>query len=723
MLNKETVNNNWEKRFRHFIHTHSSLSVIVLATLLLELTTAVMYYNTQNIIRHDVEQLVERDMNAIDVSVSKQMTKVEVALNNMAWVVGDNILEPDSLFGMISQIVKHNHAIIGSSISCVPNLYPQYGRWFEAYAVRRADGTIETMQLGSEDHDYTTSEFYTIPIITGDKHWSEPYFDEEGAKTMLTTYSVPVRNREGIIVAVVDADLSLDWMDELMAKGRIGQSSKRFMVTSDGNIIAGDEGPICKVALDQIMSKNDTKGYFTLKYENVKKHVFYSPVGGQTDWLIINILDDSELYGKLRGLRMSLVLLLFVGFIIVGFIVWRTSHNLERLRKVKSEKERISSELRVASKLQQNMLPRNKMDRSDVDVCGSLMPAREVGGDLFDYFVRNEKLFFCIGDVSGKGMPAAMLMTVTLSLFRAFSTHENNPAHIMQRINESTCPGNDTNMFVTLIIGVLDLPTGRLRYCNAGHDIPVIVSNILQPLECTPNMPIGLFDDVKYEVQDTYLAPNSTFFLFTDGLTEAKNAACQQFGQQRVDDVLIECYKQKLSPHDLLDAISESVRLFVNGAEQSDDLTMLAIRYNPQQFESILSESITLKNDVHELARLSTFQQQVYEKMNIEKSQVRQLRLAIEEAVVNVIEYAYPVGSEGSVEVRIMYDGHLLKVVIVDSGISFDPTTKEDVDTTLSVENRNIGGLGIHMVRELVDSTNYERIDGQNILTLIKQIN
>jgi sigma-B regulation protein RsbU (phosphoserine phosphatase) len=221
-------------------------------------------------------------------------------------------------------------------------------------------------------------------------------------------------------------------------------------------------------------------------------------------------------------------------------------------------------------------------------------------------------------------------------------------------------------------------------------------------------------------MMETYLQPNSTIFLYTDGLTEAKNCEHEQFGIKQVEEVLATC--TDMHPQELLETIDKAVRGFVGGAEQSDDLTMLAIRYTPQRYESTLNETITLKNDVHEVSKLSTFQKSFYEKMKLEKSLASQLRLAVEEAVVNVIEHAYPFGTEGSVEVTMMSDGHRLKVVIDDTGTPFDPTIEKKVDITLSAEERQVGGLGILLVRELMDTINYEHINGHNILTLRKKI-
>ena len=242
----------------------------------------------------------------------------------------------------------------------------------------------------------------------------------------------------------------------------------------------------------------------------------------------------------------------------------------------------------------------------------------------------------------------------------------------------------------------------------------------LSNVDALPHIPVGLFDDVKYGVQETQLEPDSTLFLYTDGLTEAKDIKHKLYGLERIQKTL--AANSQLQPQQLLEAVTASVHAFVGEAQQSDDLTMLVIHYTPKRYESTLTETLVLKNDVHEVAKFSIFIKSVLEKLNVEKSLARRLRLAIEEAVVNVIDYAYPIGQTGDVEVRVMSDGETMKTVITDSGVAFDPTAKEKADTSLSAEDRQIGGLGILLVRELMDTINYERIDGQNVLTLIKKL-
>ena len=704
----------------HALRTHVGLVVIIFAALLIELTTGVMFYTAQTIIQRTMERLVEREMNSIYLGIRNQLAKVEVTLDNMAWVVTDDLSTPDSLFRSTVQLVQNNPAILGSSISCIPNYYPQRGRLFEPYAVRRADGTIESMQLGSENHDYTQKEFYTEPIAKGSGHWCEPYLDKEGAQAMVTTYAVPVRDGKGKIVAVVDADISLGWLDSVMNEGKMYESTKRFLVTGNYNLLAGEDCPIFKSSLEQLKADSDKIGYLVLKDEHGKKnHVFFHPVGGKTDWMLINILDDGDVFGKLRHVRLFLLLMVLTGLLLLGFIVWRISRNLERLRRVNAEKERISSELRIAKNIQKQMLPETfppYPERDDIDIYGSLVPAREVGGDLFDFFLRDEKLFFCIGDVSGKGVPSAMVMSVVHSLFRMASAHESNPARIMQTINETTCENNETNMFVTMFISILDLPTGRMRYCNAGHDIPVIVGH--EALPAKPNLPVGLFNDFTYEMQEMVLENGSMLFLYTDGLTEAKNSAHKQFGLDRIMQVLSQSVT--LTPTQLLGKMTEEVHAFVEDAEQSDDLTMLAIRYSPVVHNLVLDEELILQNDVHQVKELNAFVKQVMAQLDVEPSLAKKLRLAVEEAVVNVMDYAYPPGTTGDIIIHVTSDGEALNFVITDSGVAFDPTVQDKADTTLSAEDRPIGGLGILLVREMMDTINYERTDGKNVLLLRK---
>lgn len=724
-MNKmETTHKDWWQRLKSYMKSHTSLTIIISAVILLEVMMGVMFLSAQNFIQRTMVQMVEAEMSATYLSIRNKLSIVEVSIDNLSHVVSESLDKQEWMFELSQRMVQNSPMIWGCGVAYAPGYYPQYDKFYMPYSVRRGQDSIISMQGAADKVDYTKKEYYRVPHAQGKSHWSEPYEDKFGAKAVITTYGAPIYDKDNHFVGVALADITVGLLDEVINEEKTYQSTQSLLVTGNYHVLAGKETPVLKEVLDVLKADKDKEAYFPMTTEDgVKHHVFYTSVGGKTDWVLINVLDDSEVFGNLRRQRVLLLIPSIIGLLIAGFIVWRSSRNLERLREANAEKERIGGELLVASKIQQSMLPRQDLRNDEVDIKGALTPAREVGGDLYDYYIRDEKLLFCIGDVSGKGAPAAMIMAVIHSLFRAFSAHENNPAHIMQTINEAACRNNEANYFVTMFIGVLDLPTGNLRYCDAGHDSPFVIENGKVRMEkCNPHLPLGVFADTKYEIQEMVLAYDSTIFLYTDGLTEARKGPKQFFGIQRVEAVLGKCADEHLAPRQMLERITEEVQQYVGDAEQNDDLTMLVIHYTPQQYESKLTEVLNIKNDLYEVSKLNAFQKSFYEKLNLEKSLARRLQLSVEEIVVNVIDYAYPLGMKGDITVKMMWDGKSLKIVVVDSGVMFDPTLVETPDISLMAEERQVGGLGIHLVRKLMDSVNYEREDGKNILTLIKNI-
>ena len=254
------------------------------------------------------------------------------------------------------------------------------------------------------------------------------------------------------------------------------------------------------------------------------------------------------------------------------------SEQMEELKQVNAAKGRIEGELQAACNIQQSMLPKAYLPDAYshcLDICGQLISAKDVGGDLYDFFVSNGKLFFCIGDVSGKGVPAALVMAMTLSQFRNVARYEGNIRQIIQSLNATRCEGNDTLMFVTFFAGVLDLETGLLQYCNAGHNKPFIMNGSISELPAKPDLPLGVSDDAVYAVREYTLQSDSTLFLYTDGLTEAMTARREQFGRERLQNTL----RKGAGCRELIEEMTLAVRQFVGDAPQSDDLTMLAINW------------------------------------------------------------------------------------------------------------------------------------------------
>lgn len=252
---------------------------------------------------------------------------------------------------------------------------------------------------------------------------------------------------------------------------------------------------------------------------------------------------------------------------------------IEQLKATTAEKAAFESELGIARDIQMSAVPVVFPERDDIDIYASMTPAKAVGGDLYDFFVRDNELVFCIGDVSGKGIPAALFMMQARSLFRAYSQGELVPDRIVSNMNHDLCQNNDNCMFVTFFVGVFDLTSGRLRFCNAGHEAPVIIGHEARQLPIKHFFPVGAIADASYETEETVIAPQSAILFYTDGLTEATSAGGKLFGDERIlNEVNSAIEACQLSPKALIERMTQAVHDFVGDAEQSDDLTMLVMR-------------------------------------------------------------------------------------------------------------------------------------------------
>ena len=299
-------------------------------------------------------------------------------------------------------------------------------------------------------------------------------------------------------------------------------------------------------------------------------------------------------------------------------------------------------------------------------------------------------------------------------MFRAMSSHEDDPARIIQSMNDSMAEMNDNDMFVTFFFGVLDLGTGHLSYCNAGHNPPRALTNHIFELPVEPNLPLGIVQGYPFVGQEADLIYDDALFLYTDGLTEAENGSKELFGEKRMDEAL----HGRKSAIDHLKTMQEKVERFVGKAPQSDDLTMLFIHY----LGTGKMDHLTLKNDISQISLLAGFMDKVAEENGLDPGLAMKINLALEEAATNVIMYAYPKGTEGEVDLGASRQGGNLIFTLSDTGVPFDPTVAPEADISASLENRPIGGLGIHLVRSIMDNVSYKRAEGRNVLTMTKHI-
>lgn len=719
------------------------LIIIIVAGFFLELMSVIQFYSMHGMMSEQLEKRAESELTLKAILIKNMLNQTENALEDYIWDLRRRLAHPDSIDGVARLLLSSNPELVNCWIAFSPYYYPQKGRLFEPCAKRKGENII-TVQVGGEDHDYTQMEHYLVPqqasqvsvsspLGANSYHWTDPYLDE----ILVTTCSKAIRDRRDSLICVFGADLSLKWLNDTLNVRHIFPSSFILLLTDDGQMIMppldnGEKSELGKklTALinDSSVVRKDSKSgrtkviHFNSDELGGEGCVFYANMRGKPHWQIGVVCYDNEVYAQLYNLRWLFFCVNLLGFGIILFMIWRFALNQQRLKNATMEQDRISRELHIASNIQMAMLPEKVPVDNNIDVAGRLLPAKEVGGDLYEFFVRNEKLFFCIGDVSGKGIPSALIMAMTEAILRVVFLRENNPARIMEDVNIMACRNNNTNMFATLFVGVLDLPTGHLRYCNAGHDLPLLVDGEVRMLDAEANLPVGVFENTKYVMQEEHLSSNATLFLYTDGLTEAINRKREQFGVHRIKEVL-QAAGSNISANELLDKMTDTVNHYIDGELQRDDLTLLAIHYKGEDNKkNILDESIVITNDIQQLRKLTTFVGDIMKKVNISQTVMAQLKLALEETVVNVISYAYPAGVKGNITTQVKYDGKKITFVITDEGVAFDPTQAAKVDTSLSAADRPIGGLGILLVRELMDTVNYERNDGKNVLTLKKKL-
>lgn len=396
----------------------------------------------------------------------------------------------------------------------------------------------------------------------------------------------------------------------------------------------------------------------------------------------------------------------------------------ENLKTVTSQKDRMEGELNVASGIQQGIIPNifpPFPEREEFDLYAHMTPAKEVGGDFYDFFlVDDDRLALVIADVSGKGAPAALFMMASKIMIKNRAVLGGTPAEILADVNQQLNEGNYANMFVTAWLGILDLTTGVLTTANAGHEYPAIcrADGAFEFFRDKHGFVLGGMSGCKYHTETLTLQPGDTLFVYTDGVTEATDKTLRFFGSERLLETL------NRSPHaapvELLDNMSASIYSFADGMEQADDITMLALQYYGQK-----DHLRTLRVDAtkENLPQVSEWLEEMLRILDVPMREQMQIQLAAEEIYINIANYAYAPGV-GPVVIRIGYDmeRHAVKLSFVDQGTPYDPLAKEDPDTTLSARDREVGGLGIFLVKKTMDNVNYVRSNHSNVLTFEKLI-
>lgn len=651
-------------RNNHSFATRLSRWVMLVLFVMMCALGFLLYYVTEALLEEVGGDTVHGSMQSSERRIRDFMSDVSVAAANNVFDIERNLSRPDEMLSIVERIVNQNTRIRSCGISFVENYYPQKGRRFCPYAWRTDSLQVKTQQLDNILMDYLDSEWFQEAVAKDSAYWSEPFIDGHDAKTPLIAFLQPIHDKQGNLVAILGADLSLDFLanvleeqDSLFTEAMWAWGSdstdykaiQSYILSREGlylthpdpwRIMKGnffihikdiDEKGVAEETIKKMSegksSKEETYGEMLVNRK--PSFLYYSPVKG-TDWILV--VSVPRIVLDLTGMVMGLIILFVIAFVlqvtffVCKFVIKRTANPLrvlantadkvaqgqfdtplptikhqdeihqlrdsfenmqrslaayvEDLKKTTAAKASMESELEIAHGIQMSMLPKTYPafpNREDIDIYGQLTPAKAVGGDLYDFFIRDDKLFFCIGDVSGKGVPASLVMPVTRSLFRNIALYTARPDEIVAALNEAMSDNNETSMFVTFFVGVLDLRNGHLSYSNAGHDMPLMLTgDEVLVLPCDPNVPVGLMPEWKFTCQETDFKTGATLFLYTDGLNEAEDVNHNQFGMERIQ---LAANAASCQPEALITTMKNAVVQFVGDAEQSDDMTMFAIQY------------------------------------------------------------------------------------------------------------------------------------------------
>ena len=396
-------------------------------------------------------------------------------------------------------------------------------------------------------------------------------------------------------------------------------------------------------------------------------------------------------------------------------------------RIIKNQKDRMEDELNVGRDIQMSMVPLTFPpfpNRKEFSIYGSLEPAREIGGDFFDFFfIDDDRLCFCIGDVSGKGVPAALFMAVTKTLIKSRATDDPSTASILTHVNDELSRDNPNKMFVTLFIGILNIRSGEFDYTNAGHNPPFLMRTDGPPeaMSDRHGPVVGAVKGMVYRKGTDVMHPGDILHMYTDGVTEEMDTDGQIFSDERLAALIS---TQTIdSVEAAVDKTISAVKSFRGEKDAEDDVTVLAIQFFGAPMKaSAAGLHVIVKNELSEITTVQERFREFGKAHGFSTDLERKMDMIFDELLSNIIWYAFSEGSEHEIEITAEQVRNRLTVTISDDGVPFNPLLKDPPDTSLAAKDRALGGLGILLVRKMADDLLYQRRIDKNVLTLIIRV-
>ena len=679
------------KRFK-YIH--------ILAALFLLLGMGVQSYVSYSRALFRLQEKMDLEMQIAQEKLRFELFDALDASSQIAEKVKKCLEDPDELYDKTSELLNRYPNFYSCYVVFPPYYYPEEGKWFGLTSYRTKDSII-SRPFGNAEHDYFEREWYKGAVQSTEGYWSTPYRDDDFDEPIYT-YSKVMRDEEGKLICVIGIDFSLNWIHNLLEQFKPFEEAVFMLYGSNGTLLAMSNGaPADGFGNSWIITSK------TLQPINIK---------------MVTAVPKRHI---IQSLRLGTLLpfgVFVLGIFVVGLLIRRMTRDERENARLETEKEVLSHELQIAHDIQMGILKdtnekQKAQGNGDIELQTLLVPMREVGGDLFDFHREGDELWFIIGDVSGKGVPAAIFMSAAVNLFRAAGVRATSPKEIMEEMNAILSENNPSLTFVTAFIGCLHIPTGELLFCNAGHCAPLIKHKLsavnqhsavsIQPsevrcLQIEPNIPLGYDGRYCFVEQGCMLGEGDTLVLYTDGVTEARNERREMLGLKRWSDIVAK-------NEDLPNAIKH----FIGQADPTDDITLMTICKKSPVLPMTINVPCredqwpVLRNAIHSFGLC----------IGMERKALKKYEVAAEEAIVNILHYS----QANDIEIVLSSQDSAFTIQLMDDGLPFDPT--EHTPNNKTIDERQIGGMGIHLIRQIVDEMHYERKKEKNILRMVKLLN
>ena len=624
-------------------------------------------------------------------------------------------------------------------------------------------------------YDYLSRIWYISTKSFVTKHSavniSRPYISVTGTKELMITICTGIFDSKGKFIGTSSVDWVLDKMIKVLANIKITKNTFVLFANKKHDFILVlnyDNDDVDKNIGKSLSTiewysenlKNETRFFYNKKeYVCFIKHLF-------DDFVLCINVPTKELYYNIHNILKIVVIIFLLSIILSVFIIFRIlQYNIEkpiqylvekakeytsgifnikfnisssiefsilastfnnmiasikehatRLAIADTTKKNIERELKIARAIQSSNLKTifpPYPNRKEFDIFATMEPAKEVGGDFYDFFFLDDNHFvFLIADVSDKGIPAALFMMESKGVIK--NSIERFPLlnEAIEKANNKLYKSNDAGFFITAFIAILDVKTGILEYINAGHNKPLLklASSKYSYIDTKGNVALGVFDNVKYNTYKVQLSKNSALFLYTDGITEAQNTKKEFFGEQRLMDT-INGYSSTAKNN--IDNLKNTIKSFCDGAQQYDDMTMLNIIYKSEGTDRLIVDA-----KVDNWSTVYNFLIKNMIDKKIKKEYQSKVLLASEEIFINIASYAYEKGKDGKAWIITEKTDTTYDIVFVDSGKHYNPLEKKEPDVDASLEDRQAGGLGIYLVKKIMDKVEYKYENLKNIFTI-----